>query len=108
MKALITGANRGIGLEFVKTYLKLNYQVIATVRDKNAISPELSLLLSDYKSLRLLEIDLSNPDSISKVDLGDEELDLLINNAGIIDRTESIVASSDLMHNLFQVNAGIF
>ena len=32
----ITGANRGLGLEFVKEFTEKNYEVIATCRDLNS------------------------------------------------------------------------
>jgi NAD(P)-dependent dehydrogenase (short-subunit alcohol dehydrogenase family) len=99
MKVFITGANRGIGLEFVRAYLNLNYSVIATVRSIPDISPELSQLCNS-DNLRLVELDLRSPITLEF----DDDLDLLINNAGIIDRTDSKSVSSETMHEQFQVN----
>jgi len=99
MKVFITGANRGIGLEFVRAYLNLNYYVIASVRSIPDISPELSLLMCD--NLRLVQIDLLDPITLEL----EGDLDLLINNAGIIDRTDSCSVSSQTMHEQFQVNS---
>ena len=110
MKALITGANRGIGLSLVKTYLDLNYSVIAAVRDAKSISPQLEELQSRFKNLIIIELDLIDPQSISNFDIHWDEcsLDLLINNAGVIDRSTCDSVTGDQMHQLFQVNAGIY
>jgi NAD(P)-dependent dehydrogenase (short-subunit alcohol dehydrogenase family) len=53
---LITGANRGIGLEFARQYAADGWNVIATARHS---SPELDALGVTIKPL-----DLSDPDSV--------------------------------------------
>ncbi|MBV8907844.1 MAG: SDR family oxidoreductase [Sphingomonas sp.] len=70
---LITGANRGIGLEFAKQYSADRWDVIATARES---SPELDELGVDVRKL-----DLSDADAVASFSL-DEPLDLLIANAG--------------------------
>jgi len=73
--ALITGANRGIGLEFARQYSKEGWDVIATARQS---SPEL-----DKLNVRIELLDLSDADAValfpSKVET---PLDLFIANAG--------------------------
>jgi NAD(P)-dependent dehydrogenase (short-subunit alcohol dehydrogenase family) len=44
---LITGANRGIGLGFVREYLKRDYNVIATCRN-----PESAFALIDLNKIK--------------------------------------------------------
>jgi NAD(P)-dependent dehydrogenase (short-subunit alcohol dehydrogenase family) len=72
---LITGANRGIGLEFARQYSEAGWNVIATARQSSA---EL-----DSLGVRVEPLDLSNADSVAsfrgKVD---SSLDLFIANAG--------------------------
>jgi NAD(P)-dependent dehydrogenase (short-subunit alcohol dehydrogenase family) len=72
---LITGANRGIGLEFARQYSSDGWDVIATARQS---SPELDAL-----GVRVETLDLADPHSVgglaAKVDY---PLDLLIANAG--------------------------
>lgn len=80
---LITGASRGIGLEFVNQYARAGWRVFATCRNPQAAAA-------------LLEAQRQHPDSVSieLLDVGDhaqieslgsrlkgERLDLLINNA---------------------------
>lgn len=72
---LITGANRGIGLEFARQYSNDGWDVIATARQS---SPEL-----DKLAVRVEALDLSDADAVaafpSRIDL---TLDLFIANAG--------------------------
>jgi len=76
MNILITGANRGLGLGFVRHYLELGHQVWACYRSD---SGELSALHSE--SLHLLRWDIST-DGEPTGELP-ARIDLLINNAGI-------------------------
>jgi NAD(P)-dependent dehydrogenase (short-subunit alcohol dehydrogenase family) len=70
---LITGANRGIGLEFVRQYSSAGWDVIATARQS---SPELDALGVVVKAL-----DLSDTDAVAAFTI-DRPLDLFIANAG--------------------------
>jgi NAD(P)-dependent dehydrogenase (short-subunit alcohol dehydrogenase family) len=81
---LITGTNRGIGLEFVKHYLKNNEKVIATCRNKNS-AKELLKLKNMTSNLSLVELDVSNPDSINEFSskITGQPIDTFINNAGV-------------------------
>jgi NAD(P)-dependent dehydrogenase (short-subunit alcohol dehydrogenase family) len=84
--ALITGASRGLGLEFARQYLADGWQVYAACRDPASAS-ELRRLagVSDDK-LRILAMDVTDPPSIHEAatELDGQAIDLLLNNAGII------------------------
>ena len=84
MSILITGTNRGIGLEFVKHYLKNNEKVIATCRNKNS-AKDLLELKNTTSNLSLVELDVSNPNSINEFasKITDQPIDTFINNAGV-------------------------
>ena len=84
MSILITGTNRGIGLEFVKHYLKNNEKVIATYRNKNS-AKDLLELKNTTSNLSLVELDVSNPNSINEFasKITDQPIDTFINNAGV-------------------------
>ncbi|MGE5561774.1 MAG: SDR family oxidoreductase [Bacillota bacterium] len=74
-KVLITGANRGIGLEFARQYSEDGWEVIATARQP---SPELDAL-----GLRVEALDLSDADAVAAFPQKIEgALDLFIANAG--------------------------
>src|SRR5689334_18364946 len=70
---LITGANRGIGLEFARQYAAAGWTVIATARHSSA---EL-----DAPNVRVEPLDLSDPDAVAAFRI-DEPLDLFIAKAG--------------------------
>lgn len=81
---LITGANRGIGLELAKQYLNNGWRVIACCR-KPEEAHELEKLKSQTTSLQVLPLDTASSQSIGNLRslVKDEPIDLLINNAGI-------------------------
>jgi len=81
----ITGANRGLGLEFVKEFSeKKDYEVIATCRDPNSSSDLTNLAKSNLK-IQLHQLDVSNTKNIQDLSnhLKNKPIDILINNAGI-------------------------
>ena len=84
---MITGANRGLGLGYVKYYLNTGYKVLATYRSLDSSNVLVKLKEQHPDKLILLELDVSNEESIAnlKKKLGDEKtkLSLVINNAGI-------------------------
>lgn len=72
---LITGANRGIGLEFARQYSQAGWDVIATARQS---SPELDAL-----GVRVEALDLADPDQVARfAERIHDKLDLFIANAG--------------------------
>lgn len=81
---LITGTNRGIGLEFTKQYLARGERVIATCRDLAATS-DLQNLNDEYPELQILQLDVASTDSMQEFvgQLGDTPVDIFINNAGV-------------------------
>ena len=80
----ITGANRGLGLEFVKEFSKIDYEVIATCRDPNS-SSDLTTLAQSSLKIQLHQLDVSNTKNIQDLSkhLKNKPIDILINNAGI-------------------------
>lgn len=78
---LVTGANRGLGLEFVKQYLAAGERVYAAAR---APGPELSSLARQEPRLSLHTLDLAGLASIDALaqELSGIAIDVLINNAG--------------------------
>jgi NAD(P)-dependent dehydrogenase (short-subunit alcohol dehydrogenase family) len=84
-KILITGSNRGIGLEFVRQYLADGAELVACCRAPDKAT-ELSQLARDARGkVQILPLDVASDASISalKKSLGDEPLDIVVNNAGV-------------------------
>jgi NAD(P)-dependent dehydrogenase (short-subunit alcohol dehydrogenase family) len=82
--ALITGANRGLGVEFARQYLADGWQVYAACRDPESAS-ELRRLAdaSDHK-LRTITLDVTDLTSVkaAAAELKGTAIDVLLNNAG--------------------------
>jgi len=79
--ALITGCNRGIGLEFVRQYAADGWRVRATCRNPRG-AKELAAIAGDVKVHGLDVADDYQVAALAK-SLSDEAIDLLINNAGV-------------------------
>ncbi|MEO1930120.1 MAG: SDR family oxidoreductase [Gammaproteobacteria bacterium] len=82
---LITGSNRGIGLEFVKQYIKHNWKVIATCR-KPSEADELQSLAKLNDNISVLSADITQQESIDSLsrELDNQPIDILINNAAYL------------------------
>ena len=57
---LITGANRGLGLEFARQYLVDGWQVYAACRDPNSASELHRLVDASGDKLRILALDVTD------------------------------------------------
>src|SRR5690349_22100729 len=81
---LITGANSGIGLEFVKQYAAKGWTVIATSR-RAGVPESLAGVIKDHKNVRVEKLDVTSADDLKALTtkLNGEPIDLLINNAGV-------------------------
>ena len=82
---LITGANRGIGLEFVRQYAAADWRVIATCRNP-ARADELRALAQQYTGIEIETLDITAAAEIDALaaKLANQPLDLLINNAALL------------------------
>jgi NAD(P)-dependent dehydrogenase (short-subunit alcohol dehydrogenase family) len=82
---LITGASRGIGLEFVRQYAKDGANVIACCRSPDRATELNAIVTHSEGKVRVLPLDVSSKDAIVALAkaLDGEPIDILINNAGI-------------------------
>ncbi|MDP1559062.1 MAG: SDR family oxidoreductase [Nitrosomonas sp.] len=88
---LITGTNRGIGMEFSRQYAIDGWRVLACCRDP-ASSDALSKLAKQYpEQITVLPLDVTNHEQIEHLSkkLSHESIDLLINNAGVCPSSHS-------------------
>ena len=94
---LITGANRGIGLEFAKQYAVDGWEVIAAARQS---SPELDAL-----GVTVTPLDLTDADAVAAFNV-DQPLNLFIANAGTSDPKETAGAdNARAWQKMMMVNA---
>jgi len=111
--ALVTGANRGIGLAIVKRLLSEDIFVYAATRD--VLSYPLVDISSQYsKNLRVESLDVGNRQSILKLSWSIRKrhggVDILVNNAGVyLDNPRKVSYSSitDIDLSVFDLSMGI-
>lgn len=92
--ALITGANRGIGLHLVKQFLAAGWQVIAACR-----KPDSATALSRLAcpQLQVVPLDVTDARSVLALvaALKGKPLDVLVNNAGVMGPAQQGVRDTD-------------
>ena len=106
---LITGANRGIGLEHVRRFAARGAQVFATARSPSEAG-ELKALAADSDGrIEVLAYEASDPEAPArlKVALGDTPLDLLFANAGAMGEKGQSFGSVnvEIVLHLIRINA---
>ncbi len=112
---LVTGANRGLGLEFVRQLLARGDRVVATCRHPGKASALNQLTGEHPGRLHVLPLDVTDPKGHTELAreldlLGDEakagRLDLLINNAGVLHSGERFGrVSAAHLEDSFRTNA---
>lgn len=98
--ALITGANRGIGLALATQLAAEGWQVIGACRQS---SDEL-----DAAAARVITaIDVTRPEDVQRLvdELGATRLDLLINNAGLLEDNVLGEIDYDSLRRMMEINA---
>jgi NAD(P)-dependent dehydrogenase (short-subunit alcohol dehydrogenase family) len=87
---LVTGANRGIGFEYVRQYAQKGWHVIAGARDPER-AENLRELAAGFDTVDIEQLDVSNVSSIDALAarLEGQTIDVLINNAGLFGEFET-------------------
>ncbi len=110
--ALITGANKGIGLETARQLGKLGITILVGARDTAKGEKAVAELKKDGVDARAVKIDVDAPADYAAVaeliekDFG--RLDILINNAGVMldnrKRNETSTTSQEVLRKTFDTN----
>lgn len=98
MNFVITGTSKGIGLELTKVAIKEGHTVYAIARNLSHAKDLNELAAISKGKLHLIDVDLGLDDSVElifKALQSVEEIDVLINNAGIYRDDESIQSFSE-------------
>lgn len=95
---LITGCSSGFGLEIAKHFLAQNWKVIATMR----VPDEDVLPRSEH--LKILPLDVTNPESIRAAIEQAGPIDALVNNAGIGFLNSLEGTPMDKIREIFETN----
>lgn len=95
---LVTGANRGIGLAFVRELLARGARkVYAAARDPSTITPQ--------PGVQALRLDVNNPEDVAAAAALASDVTLVINNAGIAQPGGFMAADSEeVMRRIFETN----
>lgn len=80
---LVTGANRGIGLEFVRQLSERGERVIATARTPERAQALQALEQAHRGRVELVACDVADDASVAALGQRLDQLDVLINNAGV-------------------------
>ena len=84
---IITGANRGIGLETALVFGRAGYKVFATMRNPEGASVLIQKIEEEALPITILKMDVDSDDSVSngieKIQKEYGVVDVLVNNAGI-------------------------
>jgi NAD(P)-dependent dehydrogenase (short-subunit alcohol dehydrogenase family) len=108
--AVVTGANRGIGLEVVRQLAQRGMQVILGSRDVEKGNSVAQVLTREELLVFSYQLDVSDQQSIDRLltsvtsEFG--RLDVLVNNAGILYDTweEGITANLNTVHSALETN----
>jgi NAD(P)-dependent dehydrogenase (short-subunit alcohol dehydrogenase family) len=81
---LVTGANRGLGLEWCRQYAETDWRVFATCRHPET-ADALRELERRHSRLSVHRLDVAEPESVYalRAELQEESIDVLVNNAGV-------------------------
>lgn len=91
-RILVTGANRGIGLEIVKQYANDNWEVVACCRSPESAYELNKLASTSGGTIQILPLDFNSLDSIQSLAkcLSNEAIDILFSNAGLYGSTQRV------------------
>ncbi|MGM0524890.1 MAG: SDR family oxidoreductase [Pseudomonadota bacterium] len=97
---VITGANRGIGFQFAKQYSEAGYKVSAVCRNNSKQLTELAVDIIEG-------IDVTKASDLLRMQetLGDKTIDILINNAGLLNNDELGDIDGGSLRAQYEVNA---
>lgn len=97
-RAVVTGGNKGIGLEVTRQLAKLGFKVHCVARDQAGFE------FSDDPAVHFEEYDLSDVQGIAELAHGLGEVDVLVNNAGIMNGSPFDGYPDDAKRRCMRVN----
>jgi NAD(P)-dependent dehydrogenase (short-subunit alcohol dehydrogenase family) len=101
--ALVTGANRGIGFEAARQLAPAGLDVILTARD-----PAAGQAAAKELGVRFEQLDVSSDESVrdcaARLEHDGVAVDVLVNNAGVLQSGAILDIGDDLLRNTLEVN----
>ena len=106
--ALVTGGNKGIGLQIVEDLAKLGMTVHLAARDRGRGEQAAAKLREKKLDVRFVQLDVTDEKSVAaaraQVEKESGHLDVLINNAGIANATSPQDATLEEARTIFETN----
>lgn len=108
--ALVTGANKGIGLEIARQLAQAGVFVIVAARDRERARVAVAGLASQGLAATSVRIDVNDPASVAEaaeaIDAAHGRLDILVNNAGIVDASDGppSAAAPEAVRRILETN----
>ena len=108
--AVITGSNKGIGLEILKNFSESGANIFACVRtiDENFLSNIRSIKKNYNNEITPIELDLANENKVkeaaNEILNFNKPIDILVNNAGTIQTSLFQMSSKKKLNEIFEVN----
>lgn len=97
-KILVTGGNKGIGLEVTRLFLKNNYRVSIVARNYEGFE------FNNNENVEKIEYDISNISGIESLVSKIGDIDILINNAGIMNSIAYDTYSEEDINKIMNIN----
>lgn len=107
--ALVTGANRGLGLETAFQLAKLGHAVVLTAREEAAAKAAAEVLREEGADARAEAFDVGDPAAAAELAVrlarDGVAVDILVNNAGVYPQGDALEADMDSFLEGLRVNA---
>jgi len=111
MIALVTGANRGIGLEVCRQLARSDLRVLLTARDEERGRRAAAGLRAEGLTVEAHQLDVTDPDSVrrlmARLETDAGAVDILVNNAGVaLDKeVPGLTVDLERIRKIMEVNA---
>jgi NAD(P)-dependent dehydrogenase (short-subunit alcohol dehydrogenase family) len=101
-RALVTGANRGIGRAFVEELLARGAaRIYAAARDPDTLVPLVAL---DRERVRPIRLDVTDPAQVAAAGQAAADVSILVNNAGVLSAGGALEVSEEDLRRDMEVN----
>lgn len=108
--AVVTGSNKGIGLEIIRTFSENGANIFACARNiSDDFLKQINLIKKKYNNnITPIELDLADEVKVknasNKILSSDISIDILVNNAGIIQTSLFQMSSKKKIKEIFEIN----